>query len=392
MKGTQPNYILSINLSTILKGMMLLTISLLSLFSVVGLLTSLAYNYRISSHSVNEATEHVKGEALYYLYTLENRMFTTYAPRNVKPPSLGEIAFRYATNVRFQDPRSFLSREVPGFSIYDGQILVAGEGTNYLNMPIESGPSGEVLEKQNDAPLAKNPPDIKKDKLSSPPTMTTNGKERVFMYFTHTRESYLPLLAGVSSPDSAQHSSVNVTKVGEMIKVALEHKGIGTAIDKTDIVAKLEQLGRGYNQSYQQSREVVTSAQTNNQDLQYFIDIHRDSQRKQVTTTTINGESYAKLFFVIGGEHANYEKNVKLATELHNRIEQKYKGLSRGVILKRGKKTNGKYNQDLSENALLLEFGGVDNTYEELNRTANAFADVFAEYYWEAEAVQGPAD
>ncbi|WP_203361692.1 stage II sporulation protein P [Bacillus sp. REN10] len=390
MKGTQPNYIFSINLSTILKGMTLLTISLLSLFSVVGLLTSLAYNYRISSHSVNEATEHVKGEALYYLYTLENKMFAAYAPRGVKPPSLSEVAFRYATNVRFQDPRSFLGREVPGFSIYDGQILVAGEGTDYTNMPIESEPSADVLRKQNEAPLADNPKEIQKDP-PKPPLMTTEGKERVFMYFTHTRESYLPLLEGVSSPDAAQHSSLNVTKVGEMVKVALEHKGIGTAIDKTDIIAKLEQLGRDYGQSYQQSRELFAAAQTNNRDLQYFIDIHRDSQRKQVTTATINGETYAKLVFVIGGEHANYEKNAKLATELHNRIEKKYKGLSRGVILKQGKRTNGKFNQDLSNNALLIEFGGVDNTYEELNRTANAFADVFADYYWQGEAVQGKA-
>ncbi|PAQ16530.1 stage II sporulation protein P [Bacillaceae bacterium SAOS 7] len=391
MKGTPSNYILSINLSTIIKGMMLLTISLLSLFAVVGLLTSLAYNYRISSHSVNEATEHVKGETLYYLYTLENRMFMTYALKNVKPPLLSELAFRYATNVRFQDPRSFLGREVPGFSIYDGQILVAGEGTNYTNMPIESEPPADALLPSNDAPAAENPKEIKKDPQSSPPTMTTNGKERVFMYFTHTRESYLPLLQGVSSPDSAQHSSLNVTKVGEMVQVALEHKGIGAAIDKTDIIAKLEQSGRSYGQAYQQSREIVASAQTNNRDLQYFIDIHRDSQRKQVTTTKINGESYAKLVFVIGGEHANYESNVKLATQLHHLLEEKYKGLSRGVILKRGKKTNGKFNQDLSNNALLLEFGGVDNTYEELNRTANAFADVFADYYWQAEAVQAKA-
>lgn len=102
----------------------------------------------------------------------------------------------------------------------------------------------------------------------------------------------------------------------------------------------------------------------------------------------MNGKSYAKLVFVVGAEHANYEKNVKLATEWHNLLEKKYKGLSRGVILKQGKNTNGKFNQDLSEKAMLIEFGGVDNTFEELNRTAEAFADIFADYYWQAEAVQ----
>ena len=36
---------------------------------------------------------------------------------------------------------------------------------------------------------------------------------------------------------------------------------------------------------------------------------------------------------------------------------------------------------------MLIEFGGVDNTFEELNRSAEALADVFSEYYWQAEKV-----
>ncbi|MEK4028750.1 MULTISPECIES: stage II sporulation protein P [Bacillaceae] len=387
MKENQPYDLFSINLSTILKGMMIFTISLLTLFSVAGLLTSFTYNYRISSHSVNEAAEHISGGALYYLYTMENKLFATHAPEDARPPSLSELAFRYATNVRFQDPRSFLGREVPGFSIYDGEILVAGEGTDYTNMPIESEPPDEALDKGNDAVITPAK-EIPKEKDSPPPSLTTNGKKKVYVYFTHTRESYLPYLQGVSSADSAHHSALNVTKVGEMLQEALESKGIGTTVDKTDIVAKLNQTGKKYSQAYQESRTVMASAQSNNRDLQYFIDIHRDSQRKKVTTATVNGKSYAKLVFVVGAEHANYEKNVKLATEWHNLLEKKYKGLSRGVILKQGKNTNGKFNQDLSEKAMLIEFGGVDNTFEELNRTAEAFADIFADYYWQAEAVQ----
>lgn len=33
---------------------------------------------------------------------------------------------------------------------------------------------------------------------------------------------------------------------------------------------------------------------------------------------------------------------------------------------------NGIYNQDLSDKALLLEFGGVDNNMEELKNASNA--------------------
>ncbi|MFP3367688.1 stage II sporulation protein P, partial [Pseudoalteromonas sp. SIMBA_148] len=66
-----------------------------------------------------------------------------------------------------------------------------------------------------------------------------------------------------------------------------------------------------------------------------------------MTTGTINGKSYAKLAFVVGEEHPNYEKNLQVATELHRRLESKFKGISRGVIAKKGSGTNGKFNQDL---------------------------------------------
>ncbi len=69
-------------------------------------------------------------------------------------------------------------------------------------------------------------------------------------------------------------------------------------------------------------------------------------------------------------------------------MEAKYPGLSRGVLPpKKGPGTNGVFNQDLHENALLIEIGGVDNNMEELYRTADALAEVFSEFYWEAEKV-----
>ncbi|MBM7649978.1 stage II sporulation protein P [Bacillus ectoiniformans] len=389
MRGQQSHQLFSINLSTIVKGILVVTISLLSLFSIAGLLTSLTYNYRISSHSVNQAAEQVTGKALYQLYSMENKLYSQQAPEEAKLPSLSEMAFRYATNVRYGDPRSFLGREVPGFSIFDGKILVAGEGTDYTNMPIESEPPAGVLDGGKEAAVKNTESLPIEDPVKQPPALTTDGKKRVFVYFTHNREAYLPHLEGVTSADAAHHSSMNVSKVGEMLQSHLHDRGIGTEIDRTDIVAKLNQSGQSYSHSYQASRSVVAAAQSNKKELQYFIDIHRDSLRKKVTTATIGGKSYAKIVFVVGGEHANYEKNAKLAADLHKLFEKKYKGLSRGVILKKGKNTNGKFNQDLSDKAMLVEFGGVDNTFEELNRTSAAFADVFSEYYWQAEAVQG---
>ena len=47
------------------------------------------------------------------------------------------------------------------------------------------------------------------------------------------------------------------------------------------------------------------------------------------------------------------------------------------------------YNQDLSEKAILLEFGGHENSLDEIYRSVDAVAEVFSEYYWEAEKVSG---
>src|SRR5699024_5291866 len=103
-----------------------------------------------------------------------------------------------------------------------------------------------------------------------------------------------------------------------------------------------------------------------NDSLQYFIDIHRDSLPRDKTTKTIQDTNYATILFVVGREHDQYEKNLSLATELHKRLNETYPGLSRGVITKEGPNSNGIYNQDLSENSLLVEVGGYENTLDEM--------------------------
>ncbi len=148
------NYVVAINLSTILKGILILVVGLLSIFSITGILTSLNPEYRITSNSLNQAASQVKGETLYKLLALENRSFNSILTEEEKElPSVPSLLFQIATNVSFEDPRSFLGRELPGFSIFDGDILVAGEGTDFTNIPIESVPPLEALNTDNEAAL-----------------------------------------------------------------------------------------------------------------------------------------------------------------------------------------------------------------------------------------------
>lgn len=387
------HYTLSINFVNVVKGIFLAVFILVAIFSLTAILTSLKPEYRLSSDSIYHATYHMSGRTLYKAFALEHKIFMN--DEEGEAPSFSETFFTLATNIRIKDPRSLLGRELPGFAIFDSKILVADEGTNYTNMPIESYPPEEVFQEGNEAEL-QNIDNLDKDNNASDPdgeapSLTTGEEKVVHIYFTHNRESFLPYLKGVDDPNGAMHSEINVTKIGDHLKKHLEDRGIGTNVDKTDIYGNLMKKNLSYRSSYNESRALVKEVMAQNKSLQYFIDIHRDSQRKDVTTINMNNESYAKVAFVIGGEHANYEKNAKLAKELHAALNKKYKGISRGVIMQKGAGTNGKFNQDLSQNGLLLEFGGVDNTFEELERTAKVFAEIFSEYYWQAEKVNHPS-
>jgi stage II sporulation protein P len=384
---------ITVNGTSIKKIVMLAILGFMMMFTVVGVMTSLKPEYRITSSSVNNVATHFPGEAFVHLFSFENHYFSQVLPVEKRKPKYSSMMFEMMTSVNLEDPRSLLGSELPGFSIFDSEIIVAGEGLDYTNMPYESAPPLEVMLAEREASVESlgQAEKSSEEKPVPPPKMTTNGKKVVYIYHTHTHESYLPALKGVTDLDAAFHPTVNVTKVGEKLAEEMEKRGIGAEVNTEDFIDKLVKNGMKYYQAYDVSRKTVEEAMTKNRDLQYFIDIHRDTRRRNDTTVTINGRNYARIVFIIGGNNAKYEKNLQIAKDLHELLQQKYPGLSKGVIQKKGAGTNGKFNQDLSENAILIEFGGVDNTFEELFRTASAVADVFSEYYWQAEKVQSPA-
>jgi stage II sporulation protein P len=382
-KGKSTGLVVLIQGNSVGKLLLLSVLFLFFIFSLSGLLTSLKPQYRLTSSSVNHAANNFTGDILFKVLSSENRYFLRALEDTSEGPKLTSLLFNLSTNINLDDPRSLLGRELPGFSLFDSKIIVADKGVNYTNMPVESAPPTEVMKAESEAVL-QNIEEVDPDQgeTAPPPNLSTGDRKVVYLYFTHNRESYLPYLKGETNPDRAYHSKINVTNIGDRLKKALEANGVGTEIGRTDIMGSVK-----FAQSYQKSRAMVQTAMAGNRDLEYFIDIHRDSQRKDVTTAKINGKPYAKLAFVIGAEHTNYEKNLHFAKILHERLNKKYPGISRAVIEKQGAGTNGKFNQDLSGRAILIEFGGVDNTFEELFNSADALADIFSDYYWKAEKV-----
>jgi len=381
--------VVTINGTSLFKFSAGLFVGLILVFLLTGMLTSLKPQYRPSSESLNEISRQLNGKTFLQLLSLENHYFSQALPDKSFELELSPLFFQLTTSINPDDPRSLLGRELPGFSLFDSRILVAGEGTNYTNMPIESAPPTEVLLEEREASIESLQEREEDKKISPPPPMTTNGRKVVYIYHTHNTESYFPFLKtdDTSDPATAFHSTANITLVGKKLKEELEERGIGVHFEEKDIQSILKKKGWNYWKSYDASRPVVQSALTQNRDIQYLIDIHRDSLRYENTTVTINGKKYAKVVFIVGGNSPIVDKNTKLALQLHDLFDKKYPGLSRGVIEKKGEGVNGVYNQDLSENSMLIEFGGVDNNMEELSRTAEAVADIFSEFYWQAEKV-----
>lgn len=187
----------------------------------------------------------------------------------------------------------------------------------------------------------------------------------VFIYHSHNQESYNELYSETN----------NVTLVGKELSKALNDYNINTIHDDTDIFGILKERNLSFSNAYTVSREKLQEMLNKHKSIKMVFDIHRDVQQRSATTINIDGEDYARIALIVSKTSDNYEENRDFAIRLHEKLEELYPGLSRGVIEK-GENPVNTYNQDLRNNTLLLDIGGIENTFEESFRTTNVFAEV----------------
>ncbi|MDN4594777.1 stage II sporulation protein P [Polycladomyces subterraneus] len=357
------------------QSFVLLILGTALVFIFTGAFAMLEAERSAHSSDIGRLTTHLSADTLLWAMGREIPYLATMRDKQ-DDGRMSRLFFELATSIDPKDPRTFIGRELPGFSLFDTEIVVAGKGVKYTDVPIESEPPPDLakeLERQSERVKDHTPSD-RVDKPSP-----SSSVKRVFIYQTHFSESYLPDL-GRRDPDMAYDWDKNVIMVGKRLGEELERLGIGTEVSTAHYKEPHPKL-------YRSSRKTVLAAMRQNQDLQYFIDIHRDSQRRDKTTTTIDGKPYARISFVIGTAHEDWEQNLKLARQLHNKLESLYPGLSKGVFLKNRATGNGEYNQSLSPRSILVEIGGVDNSFVEVFRTTKALARAFADLYFQTEPV-----
>jgi stage II sporulation protein P len=201
-------------------------------------------------------------------------------------------------------------------------------------------------------------------------TLARFKKSRVFLYCTHSAESYTPN-SGQARLDG-QRGLIN--QVAATIEERLNAKGlpaefIDTIHDYPD-----------YNKSYTNSRVTVNKIVTANKNILGLFDIHRDSipGEGKAATVNIRGKKCARILIVVGTNerkpNPNWQQNRQFAEQLYQQAEKMYPGLIKGVITKAGT-----YNQEFHPRALLLEFGSDQNTLDDVTNSAQLFSDVLIE-------------
>lgn len=187
----------------------------------------------------------------------------------------------------------------------------------------------------------------------------SNGKS-VHIYNTHQGEKY----------------ATNSVKEGSRyLMQLLKQRGYDVDYETTDFELYKTKNNINYKYSYSVSKKYLTAAVKEHGKYDLVIDFHRDSIPKSASTLTYKDKKYAKLMFVVGKGSSNYANVKKMSNELSDLINQKIPKLSKGIYIKQSH-----YNQDTTENMVLIEVGANENTYQEVQNSLNILTLAIDEY------------
>lgn len=200
------------------------------------------------------------------------------------------------------------------------------------------------------------------------------SKPTIYIYNTHQLEAY-------STSNVESYNVVpNVMMASYILREKLYDLGHVALVEENDVNNFLITNNWNYASSYKVTRLLLEDAKSKNPTLKFFIDLHRDSVNKKISTTTINGKNYAKMMFLLGLENENYKANQEVIETLDNMLKERYPSISRGIYKKEGKGVNGVYNQDFDKYTILVEVGGEENTIDEVLNSITALAEVLDIY------------
>lgn len=266
--------------------------------------------------------------------------------------------------IDFSSPYSVMSKEIPSLRLSSD---TNNDSSGSLNAFVLNDQAISKVQTVNQSSSVHNTNvNIYNPKLKK--TLNT-AKPEVLIYHTHTTESYKP--GGPNSFDDTQ----NVVSVGDALAAELQNGyGISTISDRTvhDATA--------YTQSYSRSRVTLGNYLKKYGDFKIIIDLHRDSNPdKNAETIKINGENVAKMMMVMTKKNPRVVNNMKIANFLAAESNKLFPGFCKGIDTSYNHGT-GYFNQDMSNNAILIEVGADINTTTEADASGKYIARLIAEY------------
>ncbi len=170
--------------------------------------------------------------------------------------------------------------------------------------------------------------------------------------------------------------SKNIVAVGKVIADELNRKGIPT------IHCETMHDKDSYIKAYERSAESIRSYVEKYPSIKYVFDVHRDSLIRSDLTklrpvTLYKGEATAQIMMIVGsneksGKIYDWQSNLVLAEALQQELFKNAGGTARQIYLR-----GATYNQQYTQNGLLLEIGSCGNTLSEAKNAAKAFAEAF---------------
>lgn len=211
--------------------------------------------------------------------------------------------------------------------------------------------------------------------------LTKTTEPQVLIVHTHTTESYIlhdsDYYTENDNPRSTDDTK-NLVVIGNVFEEKLKKAGIGVVHDTTI------HDHPSYTGSYSRSAKTISSDLNTYKSIKVVIDIHRDSitrdNDKIKPIAKIGGKQAAQVMLVMGSQtgsvtnHEKWQENLKFALKYQEKMEEKYPGLARSLML-----NSSKYNQNLSVGSILLEVGSEANTFGEAKLGAELAADALIE-------------
>ena len=223
----------------------------------------------------------------------------------------------------------------------------------------------------------KNETNFNLDELQLSTDNVNTDNKNVILFHTHTCESYTQT-ENCRYEESGNYRTTNVeysvSKVGDELGKYLTNYGFNVIHNKTyhDYPA--------YNGSYGRSLKTVGDILSKNK-ANIIIDLHRDAMNDETYAPKVKiGDEYvSQIMFVIGTDgsglkHDNWKQNLEFAIKVQQKGNELYPGLFKPIILR-----NARYNQNLSSEAVIVEFGATGNTLEEATGASKYLAKVLSE-------------